>query len=157
MAYTIGEVAAELGLAPSTLRYYESEGLLPSLGRTPGGRREFTDRDVEACRVIECLKASALSIREIKDFMRWVEEGDATLADRLGLFVSRREVVEAQMRELETVLGVLDYKAWYYEQALRAGTDEAVRSLDPDDMPAEHRRARSYLRGSADDQPVTGS
>ena len=29
MAYTVGQMAKRLGIAPSTLRYYDKEGLLP--------------------------------------------------------------------------------------------------------------------------------
>lgn len=147
MAYTISEVASRLGVAPSTLRYYESEGLLPAVERTASGRRQFSDRDVEACRVIECLKRSGLSIKQIKDFMRMVVDGDATLGDRLALFRARRQAVEQEMRELEQVLGVLDFKTWYYEQAVAAGSEGAVRSLRPEKIPARHRRAHAYLAG----------
>ncbi|MEL4356735.1 MerR family transcriptional regulator [Luteococcus sp. H101] len=145
MGHTIGEVATQLGLATSTLRYYEAEGLLPSVERSAGGRRLFSQRDVEACRVIECLKASGLSIRQIKDFMDMVAEGDSSLPARLELFRSRREAVRQQVRELEQVLAVLDYKAWYYEQAVAAGTEAGVGQLGPDDLPAEHRAAKEHL------------
>lgn len=148
MTYTIGEVATMLELAPSTLRYYEGEGLLPGLGRTPGGRRQFSDTDVEACRVIECLKRSGLSIKQIKDFMGMVREGDSTLTARLQLFLDRREVVERELEELRSVLAVLDFKAWYYEQAIAAGSEDAVRALEPAQVPARHRSAKGFLAGS---------
>lgn len=145
MGYTIGEVADQLGLAPSTLRYYEAEGLLPSVARTAGGRRVYTGRDLEACRVVECLKSSGLSIRQIKDFMDMAVAGDGTLADRLALFRQRRAAVERQVRELEEVLAVLDFKTWYYEQALAAGTEEAVRALPDARVPERHHAARQHL------------
>ena len=85
MAYTVGEVAKLLNVAPSTLRYYESEGLLPEVERTESGRRRYSDRDVEACRVIECLKASGLSIKDIRDFMEMVQHGDARGGGRWAL------------------------------------------------------------------------
>lgn len=145
MTYTIGEVAQELGVASSTLRYYEREGLLPAVGRTTSGRRSFSDQDLEACRVIDCLKASGLSIKQIKDFMALVAEGDATLGERLELFRGRREAVEREMAELQKVLAILDFKTWYYEQAVAAGTEEAVRSLPEEQIPARHRHARGHL------------
>lgn len=148
MSYTISEVATLLGVTPSTLRYYESEGLLPAVGRTSSGRRLFTDKDVEACRVIECLKRSGLSISQIRDFMHMVTDGDETLGDRLALFRRRREAVERDMRELKRVLDVLDYKVWYYEQAVANGTESAVSSMAVEEIPAKHRAARTYLTGS---------
>lgn len=46
MGYTIGEVAKRLEVSTSTLRYYEAEGLLSSVERTSGGRRQFSQQDV---------------------------------------------------------------------------------------------------------------
>ena len=39
MLYTVGEMAKLLGVAASTLRYYDKEGLLPFVKRTDGGMR----------------------------------------------------------------------------------------------------------------------
>ena len=38
MEYTVGQMAKLLGVAPSTLRYYDKQGLLPGLARSEGGR-----------------------------------------------------------------------------------------------------------------------
>ena len=43
MAYTVGETARMLHVPASTLRYYDKEGLLPSVERTSGGIRMFKD------------------------------------------------------------------------------------------------------------------
>lgn len=147
VTHSIGEVATLLQIAPSALRYYEAEGLLPDVERSPSGQRRFSDRDVEACRVIDCLKRSGLTIKDIQGFMVMVREGDATLRDRLNLFLGRREAVEAEIRQLESVRAVLDFKAWYYERAVNAGTEDAVRTLDRHQIPAQHRGAQDALAG----------
>lgn len=153
MELAIGEVAKRLGVPTSTLRYYETEGLLPAVGRTSGGRRQYSQQDLEACRVIECLKRSGLSIRQIKDFMDMVAQGDTTLEGRLDLFQARKESVEQEIRELQRVLGVLEFKTWYYEQAAGAGTEAAVRSLPVEQVPERHRPAQAYLAGTSGDVP----
>ena len=71
MTYTIGETAELLGVPASTMRYYDKEGLLPELSRGAGGRRAFEDKDLEALKVIDCLKQSGLHISEIRQFMQW--------------------------------------------------------------------------------------
>ena len=50
-----------------TLRYYDKEGLFPNLKRE-SGIRKFNDHELEALRMIECLKASGLEIKDIKQF-----------------------------------------------------------------------------------------
>lgn len=152
MGYAIGDVAKQVGVTTSTLRYYESEGLLPAVGRTASGRRLFSQQDIEACRVIECLKRSGLTIKQIRDFMGLVAEGDATLGDRLELFRARRASMEREIQELERVRGVLEFKIWYYEQATDAGSETAVRSLPPERVPERHRPAQAYLAGAGGDR-----
>ncbi len=44
--YTIGEMARMLHVAPSTLRYYDKEGLLPFVERSGSGIRRFKDSDL---------------------------------------------------------------------------------------------------------------
>lgn len=56
MIYTIGEVAKKLGIAASTLRYYDKEGLIPFVERFSGGIRMFKDEDISGLKTIECLK-----------------------------------------------------------------------------------------------------
>ena len=54
--YTIGEVASEMGIPASTIRYYDSNGLLPGVLRTEGGMRLFTRADLEWLRLVGYLK-----------------------------------------------------------------------------------------------------
>lgn len=66
--YTIGQVSAMFNLPVSTLRYYDKEGFFPNLERK-GNIRYFSDNELEALRVIECLKKSGLEIKDIKQFL----------------------------------------------------------------------------------------
>ena len=75
--YTIGQVSEMYNLPISTLRYYDKEGFFPNLMRK-GNIRYFSDDELEAIRVIECLKRSGLEIKDIKQFLRWVMEGTSS-------------------------------------------------------------------------------
>ena len=44
--YSVGELAKATGLTVRTLQHYDNIGLLPTSGRTEGGRRYYTKRDV---------------------------------------------------------------------------------------------------------------
>ena len=132
--YTIGQVSEMFDLPISTLRYYDKEGLFPELERSSGIRR-FGERELEALRVIECLKTSGLEIRDIKQFMEWVKQGSATYAQRLNLFEARRAAVEEEMRQLEKTLAMIRFKCWYYETAMRDGGEEKISAMLPDSLP----------------------
>lgn len=64
--YTIGQVSETFGLPISTLRYYDKQGLFPEMQRT-SGIRKFSDKELEALRIIECLKKSGLEIQQFYD------------------------------------------------------------------------------------------
>ena len=134
--YTIGQVSEMFGLPISTLRYYDKEGLFPGLERQSGIRR-FSERELEALRVIECLKRSGLEIKDIKQFMAWCTEGSATYPDRKRLFEARRQVVEEELSHLQKTLDMLKFKCWYYETAIRDGGEELIRVMLPDKLPPE--------------------
>ena len=145
MLYTVGEMARLLGIAASTLRYYDQEGLLPFVERSQGGVRMFTDRDYGTLQIIGCLKRSGLSIKEIKQFIGLAEQGDASLHQRLEIFQRRRAAVQRQIAQLEQTLSLLEFKCWYYETACQAGTEDAVRSLPPCDIPPQWRAVLEWL------------
>lgn len=78
--YTIGQVSEMFHLPVSTLRYYDKEGLFPNLKRE-SGIRKFNDHELEALRMIECLKASGLEIKGIKPILRMVQPGKQHLPE----------------------------------------------------------------------------
>lgn len=132
--YTIGQIAAMFDLPVSTVRYYDKEGLFPGLARQ-SGRRIFSDREVEALRVIACLKSSGLEIKDIKQFMVWTTAGKDTYPQRKALFEARKTIVEAEMRRLQRTLDMLNYKCWYYETAMQDGNEDRISAMLPDRLP----------------------
>ena len=138
--YTIGQVAEMFGLPISTLRYYDKQGLFPKLERE-SGIRKFSDNEIEALRVIECLKKSGLEIKDIKLFMDWCVEGASTYSNRLGLIQKQRERVEAEIRQMHKTLDMLRYKCWYYSQAMKDGNENNAKALTPDGLPEKVRCA----------------
>ena len=139
MFYTIGEMARKLNVAPSTLRYYDKEGLLPFVERSSGGIRMFKDEDMEWLRLLGCLKKAGMPLREIKAFMDWSRQGDATISQRLELIEKQRQSVLDQQKQLEETLLMLDYKRWYYQTAQEAGTCAVHDSLTPEQVPERFR------------------
>lgn len=123
MGYPIGKAAEKSGLSIHTLRYYEKEGLLPFVERTPSGQRNFKEDDFVWLSVITCLKETGMPIKDIKEFIDWCLEGDSTLEKRLNMFQKQKEFVQAQMDALQKHLDRIDHKIWYYETAVKAGTE----------------------------------
>ncbi|PAV31633.1 MerR family transcriptional regulator [Virgibacillus profundi] len=124
MKYSISEVAKKLDLTAYTLRYYDKEGLMPFVERTPNGTRVFKESDIDALKIIECLKSTGMPIKEIKNFIDWCSDGDSTLQERYDMFLERKTSVEEQMEELKKTMELIEHKCSYYKTALDAGTED---------------------------------
>lgn len=136
--YSIGEVAAMFNLSVPTLRYYDHEGLILNLRKNTAGVRQFTEQNINAINIIECLKRAGMSIKNIKQFMKWCDQGDATLDLRLAMFQELKTQVQHQMDELQATMDTIDYKCHYYQQAVADGTEKYVAQnhhhLDTDNL-----------------------
>ena len=147
MIYTVGEMAKKIGVAPSTLRYYDKEGLLPFVERSNCGIRVFKEADYEWLKVIECLKKTGMPLKDIKTFIEMAMQGDETIDERLELIRKQREEVGRQIAELQETMDTLNFKCWYYETAKSAGTTAVPREMKLEELPEEFREIRKKLRG----------
>ena len=146
MVFTIGEMAKKLGVAASTLRYYDKEGLFPFMERSEGGIRVFKESDYEFLKIIHCLKATGMQIKDIKNFIELVLQGDESIDARLEIFQKQKLEVEKQISELQEALETVKFKCWYYETAKRAGSTAFCDNMRDDKLPEDMRRIRAKLR-----------
>ena len=138
--YTIGQVSKMFNLPISTLRYYDKQGLFPQMERI-SGIRKFSDNEIEALRVIECLKKSGLEIRDIKRFMDMCAQGPSTYSARRELLLRQKEQTEAEILRMNKALDMLKYKCWYYSQAINDGNEDTAKALTPDGLPEDVQTA----------------
>ena len=123
MAYTISEAAEKSGIGPHTIRFYDRQGLLPFMSRGSDGNRQFSDLDMECLEIIRTLKATGMKIKEIKKYLDLCTLGDAALEQRLQFMQNHKTEMERQMEEIRKCMELIGYKIWYYETALKAGTE----------------------------------
>ena len=144
--YSIGQVAEMFGLPISTLRYYDKQGLFPNMERV-SGIRKFSEAEIEALRVIECLKKAGMEIKDIRQFMDWCKEGSATYPQRKELFETQKAHMEEEITQMNRTLDMLKFKCWYYEQAIRDGNEERLTAMIPARLPEEIRTAYENSHG----------
>ncbi len=136
---TIGEVSKKLNIPIATLRFYDSEGLLLNVRRDEAGIRHFDEANIASLRLIECLKQSGMQLKEIKEFMNWCAMGDSTLNLRKEMFIKQKSNIEAKISELKRALSLIEYKCWYYDEALRDGNESRVKNMKLDEIPEDIR------------------
>lgn len=131
---TIGEVARLAGLEPSTLRYYESIGLLPAPRRI-SGRRCYTAEVLPILAVIQLAKEANFTLHEIDMLLhgfsedmtpseRWktlarrkLEEVNAIIANALEMKRLLEEALECESLQVE-----LDSAIWPRRSATSSKT-----------------------------------
>ena len=145
--YSIGEISKTFQLPISTLRYYDKEGLFPHLKRV-NGVRQFSESEIETLRVIDCLKKSGLEIKEIKEYMSLCSLGNTTLKQRKEIFEKQKEEVLQEMEKLQKVLSMLNYKCWYYDQAIEKNDEAYVQALSFNQFPPQ---IQQYYKHSHED------
>ena len=64
--YTVKKVAEIMNISEHTVRYYDNEGLIPFVSRTQSNIRLFSDNDLNWIKTVHCLRATDLSIKDIK-------------------------------------------------------------------------------------------
>jgi DNA-binding transcriptional MerR regulator len=126
LKYTIKDAAQIMNVPTSTIRYYDKEGLLPFMKRMDSGYRVFSSDDLAMLRTIDCLKKTGMPIKEIRQFIEWVQQGDNSIQERYNLFLERKKVVEEQMADLQSTLDIVNFKCWYYKSAIEAGSEKPI-------------------------------
>ena len=99
----IGEVARRAGVAPSTLRYYESLGLIAST-RTSGDRRRYQRAVLRRVAVIKAAQRVGLSLDDIGNaFSGAPVDAAPTRAQWTRMAKRWRPVIDQRIADLEKV------------------------------------------------------
>lgn len=138
--YGINQIAEMFGLPVLTIYYYDRMGLLPEFERR-GKKRIFTENHIRTLKMIECLKNAHTEITDIRDFMDLVSQGEETFEQRRQFFREREKDIEVQMETLQKSLDLARCKCWYYEEAIRRGSEDGLCELDPAEVPENVRAA----------------
>ncbi|WP_133648289.1 MerR family transcriptional regulator [Paraburkholderia flava] len=102
----IGELAAQTGLAPSAIRYYEQSGLLPEPTRGPNGYRVYPEAAIERLRLIRNAQQLGFSLDTLRDAFASTETLTADnllcgLDKRLDEIAQSMATLRAQRSELQ--------------------------------------------------------
>ena len=123
MSYSISQVINKYGVNASTLRYYEKKGLLPIIKKDDGGKRIYTDSDIEWLKIVVCMRKTGMSINYIKNYVDLCFLGNDTIKERYQIFLDQKRIIEEKMRELEENIRTVNYKIEFYEEAILNNKD----------------------------------
>ncbi|NMO01968.1 MerR family transcriptional regulator [Gordonia sp. TBRC 11910] len=141
--HRIAEVSARTGLTRDTLRWYESEGLIPPVPRTSAGVRSYDDATVRMIELLVRLRRTGMSVAVMRDFVTMVAQGARTHGRRMRLLEDHREEIESRIRELIDDLGAVDDKIGHYRRLIDAGLDCSEDEIADPDVLEQQRLSES--------------
>ena len=97
---TIGQLAKQVGVRPSTLRFYEKEGLLQPNGRSESGYRYYGTDAAQTVRLIQRAQRLGFSLADIRPLLQAWETGDLSDAAVVATAEHRYLALEAQITRL---------------------------------------------------------
>ena len=99
--YTIKEAAALTGLPASTLRYYESIGVIAPVSRgASSGHRVYDEDDLDQVMWVACLAAAGLSVAELKKYVANGQRGPTAAREQIDMLTTQRDRLEAEAEQL---------------------------------------------------------
>ncbi|WP_395575812.1 MerR family transcriptional regulator [Streptomyces sp. BK79] len=110
---TPAEAVDRTGVSLDTLRYYEREGLIGPIRRSPGGRREYSEDDLFWIGLVTCFRDAGLGITDLREFVAMLR-AEHSAQDRVTFLRERRASLEQRVAALRRALDVLDDKIAYY-------------------------------------------
>jgi MerR family transcriptional regulator, redox-sensitive transcriptional activator SoxR len=137
---SIGELAERSGVAPSALRFYESQGLIEAT-RSEGGQRRFERETLRRVAFVRVAQEVGLTLEEIRDALDSLpEQRTPTEKDWARLSLAWRPRLDAQIRMLERLRDRLDGCIGCGCLSLRV-----CKLLNPDDEMGEHGPGARHL------------
>jgi len=104
----IGEVAAAVRVETSTIRYYESIGVLPEPDRTASGYRSYTEADVERMRFVMLARSLGVGLDDIRQILGLRDNGEAPCGYVRGVLDRQVDAVRERIEQLEALAAELD-------------------------------------------------
>jgi DNA-binding transcriptional MerR regulator len=113
-SYSPAEAAEHTGMSIDTLRYYEREGILPTVARTSGGRRAYTSDDLARLDFLRCLRDTGMPIAKLRRYAELADD-PTTMRERATLLEEHFAATEQTIAQLASQQLRLRHKIdWYH-------------------------------------------
>jgi len=122
----IGEVASRTGRSIHTIRWYEAQGLIPGVVRDRGGRRIFGEYHVGWLDLMERLRCTGMSVKQMREYTALASQGAVTLNERHALLAGHQRRVQENIRSWAAALALIEAKVEFYEEWIASGQRPGV-------------------------------
>ncbi|BDR53178.1 hypothetical protein KIM372_10850 [Bombiscardovia nodaiensis] len=129
--HPIREASLLSGLPESTLRYYESIGIIGPISRDPSsGHRRYSDADVDTLLAIACINTTGMSLNQMREYIEHRQGGPQAASHQVELLAQQACKLEQEMKELELRRQYVEVKTQYWQAIGRNDVEMAQEVLD---------------------------
>src|SRR6478672_5085157 len=122
----IGELARRTGRSIHTIRWYEAQGLIPGVARDRGRRRIYGEHHVGWLDLMERLRFTGMSVRQMREYTAMAKQGATTLPQRRALMAAHQRRVREKIDRWTDALALVDAKVAFYDEWVANGTRPSV-------------------------------
>lgn len=121
--YSIMEAAKLSGLPESTLRYYETIGIIDPINRDSSSKhRVYSEDNINVIVSIACLSATGMSIGDMRRYLDNRHQGARAAAEQIELLETQQQRLADEAQYLQLRQRYIETKIAYW-QAVAAGDD----------------------------------
>jgi DNA-binding transcriptional MerR regulator len=122
-SYTIKEAAALTGLPASTLRYYESIGVVAPVSRgATSGHRVYDEEDLDRLMWVACLAATGMSVSDMRAYVANGSLGASAAHEQIELLAAQERRLAQEIKQIKLRHRYVRIKIDYW-RAVEAGDD----------------------------------
>lgn len=118
--YTIREMSEMFSIPASTLRYYESEGLLPDVCKSSSNQRIYTKEHMERLECINCFKRTGMTISQLKKFFELEMDEAQNIDEIISLLKKQEQSVSEKIIQIKKDLAHVQHKVKHYSAIKQA-------------------------------------
>lgn len=114
--YTITQAAQMSGLRESTLRYYETIGIIQPIKRDVSTkRRVYRQKDIDIIDAIACLNATGMKLEDMRKYISNASQSDTDAHEQIALLKTQKARLDEEERQILLRRGYVSLKIDYWK------------------------------------------
>ena len=130
MDYTIKDMCQKLDLTVHTVRHYCDMGLVPNLRHDKNGNRIFDEESMNWLQGAKFLRASGLSIPEIRHYFSLCQMGKSSIKERMDILMKLKSESENELAALQNRIDCLSDKIARCQNVIDADGEDDCNPLN---------------------------
>ena len=130
MDYTIKDMCQKLNLTVHTVRHYCDMGLVPNLRHDKNGNRVFDEESLNWLQGAKFLRASGLSIPEIRHYFILCQTGKSSIKERENILIKLKSESEKELADLQHRIDCLSDKITHLQNIIDTDGEDDCNPLN---------------------------